>query len=173
MSGHPRPVPGWAVSHQGGSLRWAWEGEQMVADDDGNAGVDAVAAAAARRRAQRRQRRANAVGGRRLRHEVKVTDTEEERLRAKAVEQGVTVPRLLVEAALAGGGETATQRRELAAELFATYRLLAQISNNVNQIARAVNATGDTPAQTAATLEAVRRTAQRIDVVLDGMVVSA
>lgn len=141
-----------------------------MADEVGTVEVDGAADAASRRRAERRRRRANAAGGRRLRHEVKVTETEEAQLKAKAAEQGVTVPRLLVEAALAGGGETATQRRELAAELFATYRLLAAMSNNVNQIARATNATGETQPDTAAALDAVRRTAQRVDAVLEGMV---
>ncbi len=102
-----------------------------------------------------------------------MTEAEEAQLLTRATEQGVTVPRLLVEAALAGGGETATQRREAAAQLFSTYRLLAVISNNVNQIAKATNATGEVQADTAATLAAVRRTAERIDVVLEGMVVSA
>ncbi len=138
-------------------------------DDDGTAAGDA----ASRRREQRRRRRANAAGGRRLRHEVKVTEAEEAQLKARAAEQGITVPRLLVEAALAGGGETATQRREVAAQLFATYRLLAAISNNVNQIARATNATGDAQPETAATLEAVRRTALRVDAALEGMVASS
>lgn len=141
----------------------------MVDVDDGST---AAGDAAARRREQRRRRRANAVGGRRLRHEVKVTEAEEEQLKGRAGELGITVPRLLVEAALAGGGETATQRREVAAELFATYRLLAAISNNVNQIAKATNATGEVQAETAATLEAVRRTALRVDAALEGMVAS-
>ena len=140
----------------------------MDVEDDGTAAGDA----AARRREQRRRRRANAAGGRRLRHTVKVTEAEEQLLTERASEQGITVPRLLVEAALAGGGETATQRREVAAELFATYRLLAAISNNVNQIAKATNATGDAQPETAATLEAVRRTALRVDAALEGMAAS-
>lgn len=137
----------------------------VTVNDTSGDGADA----GARRRAQLRRRRANAAGGRRLRHTVKVTEVEETQLAAKAAEQGVTVPRLLVEAALAGGGETATQRREVAAELFATYRLLAAISNNINQIAKATNATGEAQTETSATLAAVRRTALRVDAVLEAM----
>lgn len=81
------------------------------------------------------------VGGRTSRgrqhsHKVKVTPREEALLLARAETAHVTVPRLLVESALsAGSGETATERRNLITELFRTVRLLASISNNVNQMA--------------------------------------
>ncbi len=89
---------------------------------------------------------------------------EEGLLLRLAGEQGVTVPRLLVESALAAGrGETATERRQAMADLFALHRLLAAISNNVNQIARAMNATGELHPELWSTLNAVRRTAERID----------
>ena len=86
-----------------------------------------------------------------------------------AEEQRVSVPRLLVESALSGGGETPTQRREALAELFAVHRLLAGMANNVNQIAKATNATGEVQADTAASLEALRRSSQRLDRVIDRM----
>ena len=49
------------------------------------------------------------------------------------------------------------------------HRLLAAVSNNVNQMARATNATGEVQAEMSATLDAVRRTAVRIDDAIDGL----
>ena len=62
-------------------------------------------------------------------------------LRARAAELGVSVPRLMVESALSGV-ETPTDRRRLVAELFETRRLLATVANNVNQLARSANISG-------------------------------
>ncbi|WP_244307953.1 MobC family plasmid mobilization relaxosome protein [Kineococcus rubinsiae] len=97
-----------------------------------------------------------------------VTPEEEGTLARLALAQRVTIPRLLVESALsAQASETPTERRNALAELFAVHRLLAAISNNVNQIARATNATGEVGEDLAATLRAVRRTAERIDATVD------
>ncbi len=46
-------------------------------------------------------------------------------------------------------------------------RLLASISNNVNQMAKATNATGEVQAEMVATLQAVRRVAQRVENAMD------
>jgi len=117
-----------------------------------------------------RRRRANAAGGRQHFHKVKVTPEEEGTLARLALAQRVTIPRLLVESALsAQTSETPTERRNALAELFAVHRLLAAISNNVNQIARATNATGEMGEDLAATLRAVRRTAERIDATVDAL----
>lgn len=102
-----------------------------------------------------------------------MTPEEEGRLLRLAQAQHVSVPRLLMEAALASErGETVTERREALGELFKLYRLLAGIANNVNQIARATNATGEVQAEMTATLDAVRRTAQRVDAAIDGLSLS-
>src|SRR5690606_39396003 len=91
---------------------------------------------APRARQLARRRRANVEGGRQHRHEVKVTPEEEGMLLRLAHEQRVTVPRLLVESALASGtSETPTERRNAMAQLFGLHRLLASVSNNVNQMA--------------------------------------
>lgn len=123
----------------------------------------------AQRRAQRRRRRV--AGGRQHRHEVKVTPEEEGRLLALALRYHVSVPKLLVDSALAGGAANAAThalaREELLRELFGAHRLLGGIANNVNQIARATNATGEAQAETWAALAAVRRTAERIDALID------
>lgn len=115
-----------------------------------------------------RRRRANVDGGRQYFHKVGVSPEEEGALVRLAHEQNVTVPRLLVEAALSlDQRETPTERKQAIAELFKLHRLLAAISNNVNQIARATNATGEVQDDMRATLDAVRRTAVRIDSAVD------
>lgn len=90
---------------------------------------------------------------------------------ALALRYRVSVPKLLIDSALAGGAANAAAnasvRDELLTELFKAYRVLAGIANNVNQIARATNATGEAQAETSATLAAVRRTAERIDGLID------
>ncbi|GAA1821276.1 hypothetical protein GCM10009749_35040 [Agromyces neolithicus] len=122
-------------------------------------------------RSVQRQRRQNIAGGRvGARHDVKVSAEEEGILARLAAAQGVSIVRLLVESALSSEShETPTQRRELLAELFRVHRLLAAISNNVNQIAKATNATGELQAETVETLRAVRRTAEQIDAAVDGL----
>ncbi len=87
--------------------------------------------------------------------------------------QGVTVPRLLVEAATAQRvGETATDRRELLTELFGVQRALGAVGNNLNQLTRAANATADVSPEIrdrlVHTLAAVRRQLDRLDDTLDG-----
>ena len=115
-----------------------------------------------------RRRAANARGGRQHRHEVKVTEEEETQLQGLAGEQGVTVPRLLVESALAGAvGETASERRVLLTELFAVHRTVAGVANNVNQIARKLHTTDELAAETSQVLGAARTTMSRIDAVID------
>lgn len=117
-----------------------------------------------------RRRRANAEGGRHHFHKVKVTPEEEGRLARMAAEQRVTIPRLLVESTFAqDAGATVTQRRDSQAELFRVHRLLVAISNNVNQIAKATNATGEVQAETAETLRATRRIAGQVSDAIDGL----
>ncbi|MGW6132370.1 MobC family plasmid mobilization relaxosome protein [Cellulomonas sp. NPDC055163] len=120
-----------------------------------------------------RRRQANVAGGRPKAYKVTVSDEENDRLVALAGEAGTTVPRLLVESALADrSAGSVSERRNAAAELFRVYRLLAAVSNNVNQIARATNATGEVHEELVATLAAVRRTAERVDGVIEGLRVS-
>jgi hypothetical protein len=71
-----------------------------------------------------------------------LSEDEHQRLRERAAELGVNVPRLLVESALAGV-ETPSDRREMIAELFEVRRLLATVANNVNQLAKVANISGE------------------------------
>ena len=77
---------------------------------------------------------------------VKLTETERDELRARAGELGVSVPRLLVESALSGDSWTPSERRLQLAELFEVRRLLATVANNVNQLARSANISGQVDA---------------------------
>ena len=117
-----------------------------------------------------RQRRANVTGGRRHFHKVGVSAEEEGELLRLSKAQRVTIPRLMVEAALSSErSETPTERRQAMAEMFTVHRLLAAISNNVNQIAKVANASGELQAETSTTLDAVRRVAMRLDDAIDGL----
>jgi hypothetical protein len=82
---------------------------------------------------------------RRVYQQVKLTEQERGELRCRAAELGVSVPRLLVESALGGSAGTATERHREIAELFEVRRLLATVANNVNQLARMANTTGELP----------------------------
>ena len=73
--------------------------------------------------------------------QVTLTKAERDQLRTRAAELRVSVPRLMVESALSGV-ETRTERRHLVAELFEARRLLATVANNVNQLARSANISG-------------------------------
>lgn len=112
-----------------------------------------------------RRRRANVPGGRQHSHRVLVTPQEEARLVQMAAAQRVTVPRLLIESTLAK--EMPARRREAIAELFSVRRLLAAVSNNVNQIARHANAGEQFPRDAAGVLTGVRRVVDRIDGMID------
>ncbi|WP_029212097.1 MobC family plasmid mobilization relaxosome protein [Arsenicicoccus bolidensis] len=129
---------------------------------------DDVERVGAERKPSRRRR---VEGGRQHRHVVRVTPEEEAQLLRLALRYRVSVPKLLVDSALAGGSEaaaeSATTRAALLTELFGVHRLLANIANNVNQIAKAANSTGDMPTQTPEVLAAVRRVAERIDALVD------
>jgi len=115
-----------------------------------------------------RKRRANAAGGRHYAHQVKVTPEEEAVLLQLAAKQGVSVPRLLVESALAVEDRTtATDRREAIAELFRIHRVLGGAANNMNQLAKVANATGEVPAEFGPTMGYVRRLCTRIDTTID------
>ncbi|WP_409482763.1 MobC family plasmid mobilization relaxosome protein [Arsenicicoccus dermatophilus] len=119
------------------------------------------------------RRRRRVEGGRQHRHVVRVTPQEEAQLLRLALRYRVSVPKLLVDSALAGGSEAAagnaSVREAVVTELFAVHRLLGNIANNVNQVARVANSTGEVVPQVPEVLAAVRRVAERIDRVVDGL----
>jgi hypothetical protein len=115
-----------------------------------------------------RQRRANAEDGpRQKRYTVKVTREEDMQLIARAVARSVTVPRLMVETAMSAHIETDTDRQAAIAELFAVRRLLANVANNVNQIARFANDEKQFPADAQAIVEEYRALVPRISAAIE------
>ncbi|TJY66227.1 MobC family plasmid mobilization relaxosome protein [Arthrobacter sp. CAU 1506] len=142
-----------------GSLRWAVDGKgRWVAEDDSS-----------RSRLSRR-RRANAPAGTKKRRDVWVTAEEEASLIARAARERVTVPNLMISAALSERSDSPTERRAIAAELMSLHNLLARSSNNINQLARQANATGEFPAEAREALKFIRSVAMRIDDAIDGLV---
>ena len=119
-----------------------------------------------------RRRRANAPGGRPYQHMVRVTDVEEAQLRLRADAENVTIPRLLIERALADGGETPSERRDALVELFRVRRQLAGLATNVNQIAHAVNTDGRMPIGSAATLGRIEDVVEKIDAAIEDLAIS-
>jgi DNA replication initiation complex subunit (GINS family) len=110
-----------------------------------------------------RRRRANVGGGRMHRHEVKVSPEEEAQLLALAEKHRVTIPRLLIEAALNENSESPSERRDQFMQLSTLQRLVGTVANNINQIARHANATGEVPAEAAASIAHARAVIIRID----------
>jgi hypothetical protein len=128
----------------GGSLRWLfgpWARESRARGHRGGA-VSAEPATGPKGRV----RRAREPVAREVIQKVKLTGQERDQLRARAAELGVSVPRLLVESALSGV-ETPSERRLRLVELFEIRRLLATVANNVNQLARAANISGQVAAR--------------------------
>ncbi len=110
-----------------------------------------------------RRRRANTPGGRRFAHQVKVTEAEEAVLVRLAEAAGVSVPRLLVEAATATEtGVTSTERRAAIVELMTVSRVLAGVAGNLNQLARSVNAGAEFPPAAVVVRERIRALIPRV-----------
>ena len=116
-----------------------------------------------------RRRRENTPAGSKKRREVWVTVEEEAALVARAEREKVTVPNLLVSSALSAHSDSPTERRAIGAELMQLHNLLARSSNNINQLARHANATGEIPAETREALKHLRSVAMRIDQAIEGL----
>lgn len=119
-----------------------------------------------------RRRRENTPAGSKKRRDIWVTAEEEAALVARAERERVTVPNLLVSAALSEHSDSPTERRAIAAELMSLHNLLARSSNNINQLARQANATGEFPGEAREAREAlkfIRTVAMRIDDAIDGL----
>ena len=112
----------------------------------------------------RRRRRANASAGVRA-HRVVIRHSDQEMatVRAMAAVQGMSPQRLYVRALTTGDVEAAARLQRIRDELSATRRLLAAVSNNVNQIAVAANVTGTVADELEVTLRAVRRVTERVE----------
>lgn len=116
-----------------------------------------------------RRRRENAPAGTKKRRDLWVTAEEEAALVARAARDRVTVPNLLISSALSDAQETTVERRAAIAELMSLHNLLARSSNNINQLARQANATGEFPAEAREALKHIRSVAMRIDRTIEGL----
>nr|AXV46417.1 mobilization protein C [Arthrobacter sp.] len=114
-----------------------------------------------------KKRRENSPAGTKKRRDLWVTAEEEAMLVARAAREGVTVPRLLIGAATSESVETPAERKQAIAELFTVQRLLANVANNVNQLARHANSGDEFPAEAAATLAYVKKLTFRIEDAVD------
>ncbi|MFC7650663.1 hypothetical protein ACFQX6_67630 [Streptosporangium lutulentum] len=94
---------------------------------------------------------------------VRLSTAEKVKIEARAMNLGVSVQRLLVEAALATNRLTLTERRSHVIELMALRRLVTALSNNLNQLARVANASGNVPRAFGPTSAAIARAANRLD----------
>lgn len=111
-----------------------------------------------------RKRRANVKGGRPHSFQVTASDHEAAALVAKAEQSRKTVPALLFDAAMADGAtERVVLGVEVRDELTAIRNMMRALGNNVNQLAKHANATGEFPAEASAAIVAVQRTAVRIN----------
>lgn len=115
-----------------------------------------------------RQRRANDPDGpRERRYVVRVNREEDAQLQARAIVRNVKVPRLLFESAMATHVETDTDRKEAIAELFAVRRLLANVANNVNQMAKYANEERAFPADADAIVKEYRALVPQISAAVE------
>lgn len=114
-----------------------------------------------------RKRQANVTGGRQVRREVTLTPVQDGQLVVAAERANRTVPAFLVEAGLkAGGYQSETERRESIFALFQLREQLARIGNNVNQMAKLLNAEGEVDTDLRATLAVVREKISAVDEVV-------
>lgn len=117
-----------------------------------------------------RKRQANIGGGRKHPVQLKLSLVEKTALKVHADELGVSIQRLLVESTLSlFQGETLTERRDLLTALLQLQRGLAAVGNNINQIARAANATGEIKGDLDAALAQLRASVARIDETLESL----
>ncbi len=115
-----------------------------------------------------RRRRANVDGGRSERITVRLTPAERQLLTMVADQAGVSVQRLMVESALRNESPQAVKdRRDLLALMRGVQQLVGRVGTNVNQITRAVNATGETRKELAGALAGIQRMLDRVDEAMD------
>lgn len=104
------------------------------------------------------------TGGRQHVTKVLMNDAEMLTVQARAIALGVSVPRSLVEAAIGVPPLTKREREALTQEVTGLKWLLGNLTNNVNQIARALNSDVEVPAeQIRAVLERAEAAAGRVE----------
>ncbi|MFH8350215.1 hypothetical protein [Streptomyces sp. NPDC018045] len=104
------------------------------------------------------------AGGRRHVTKVLMNDAEFQMVQGRAVALGISVPRALIEAAIGVPPLTKSERAALNTELTGLKHLLGNLTNNVNQIAAALNSDVSVPAvQIRAVLARAEAAAARVE----------
>lgn len=104
------------------------------------------------------------VGGRSHVCKVMLNDDELRIVKGRAAALGISMQRAMIEATMGVPPLTRTERDTLHRELMAVRRQLAGLTNNVNQIAKALNSDGEVPApQIRAVLDRSARAAERVE----------
>lgn len=121
------------------------------------------------RPARRLRRR---TGGRHHIIGVRVSEEEWAVVKARADQLGISVARLSFEAIMSPVGTVVAETRYDCQEWLAIRRLTGAVGNNLNQIAKVLNSTGQLPTGSAldATLVAIARILARQDAALTAMV---
>ena len=117
---------------------------------------------AASRGATRRHR---VEGGRRLVVKIRFSEAERDAIAVRAASAHVSIPRFMVDSSLARGPQAAVPV-QLAAEVASLRRLVANLANNINQIARRLNSGGGWDGSVTAAADSVRRAMNRLDLAL-------
>lgn len=114
---------------------------------------------------------------------VRYTDEELRAVQARAAAAGWEVTSYVAEVALCGPVRvesgpgrgvlafrmSAPERQAWAGELMAVRRIVGATANNINQLAKVSNATGDVPVETAASLAACERAMTRLGDLLQAL----
>jgi hypothetical protein len=114
-----------------------------------------------------RKRRKNSDTPRDKHYKVYVSPEEDAQLQARAVVRDVTVPRLLFESAMDAQVQTSTDRKLAIVEVFAVRKLLANIANNANQLAKFANTESLFPAEAEAIIAEYRAIVPRLSAAID------
>lgn len=114
-----------------------------------------------------RKRRKNSDAPRRKSYSVYVSAEEDAQLQARAVVRDVTVSRLLFESAMSAHIETDTERKAAIVAMFEVRKLLANIANNANQIAKFANTESIFPAEAQSIVTDYRAIVPRLSEAID------
>lgn len=114
-------------------------------------------------------RRHRVEGGRQHVLKLRLDDAEYDAITARAADSKVSVQRLLVSCALTRRSPASLAPSALAAELAGLRRLVANLANNINQIARRLNSGGVPDSSIPVAADAVRRAMLRLDSALSAL----
>lgn len=116
-------------------------------------------------------RRKRVPGGRSYAIKVRLTEAERDALITRAAGAHRSIQRFLVETALADHEQSAKihPNATLTAEFTSLRRLVSNLANNMNQIARRLNSGGQPDGRLHATTEAVNRAMARLDAALSAI----